>query len=196
MPLLNRNKSLLEGRLCGLLFIITACIWLKQSINIRRCPGKEPPIIRLWLISLVILLAGCSHQAPSPNKRLSDPAIVIAGLNNQLARWQGTPYQHGGMSRRGIDCSGFVLLTFDQRFGITLPRSTSDQSDMGSEISKKALIPGDLVFFKTGRGKYGLHVGIYSGQNQFIHASTSRGVTRSSLNNVYWRKTFWQARRL
>jgi len=53
-----------------------------------------------------------------------------------------------------------------------------------------------LVFFKTGSGQNGLHVGIYDTDNQFIHASTSRGVMRSSLDNVYWRKKFWQARRI
>nr|WP_309791162.1 NlpC/P60 family protein [Klebsiella sp. SORGH_AS_1025] len=56
--------------------------------------------------------------------------------------------------------------------------------------------PGDLVFFKTGSGESGLHVGIYDTDNQFIHASTSQGVTRSSLDNVYWNKKFWQARRI
>ena len=59
-----------------------------------------------------------------------------------------------------------------------------------------AVKPGDLVFFKTGSGESGLHVGIYDTDNQFIHASTSQGVTRSSLDNVYWHKKFWQARRI
>jgi len=57
-------------------------------------------------------------------------------------------------------------------------------------------LPGDLVFFKTGSGENGLHVGIYDTDNQFIHASTSQGVVKSSLDNVYWNKKFWQARRI
>jgi len=73
---------------------------------------------------------------------------------------------------------------------------TSQQAQIGTRIDKTELLPGDLVFFITGSGESGLHVGIYDTDNQFIHASTSRGVIRSSLDNVYWRKKFWQARRI
>lgn len=148
------------------------------------------------LLLLGVLLVGCSHHAPPPNARLSDSVTVIAELNDQLSRWQGTPYRYGGLSRRGIDCSGFVYLTFRDRFNLQLPRSTRDQSDTGTRIDKDQLLPGDLVFFKTGRGENGLHVGIYDRDKRFIHASTSKGVIRSSLDNSYWRKVFWQARRI
>ncbi|WNN46246.1 MULTISPECIES: NlpC/P60 family protein [Winslowiella] len=152
--------------------------------------------MRIWLLLVVVILAGCSRHAPPPDGRLSDPIMVIAQLNEQLGQWRGTPYRYGGMSRGGVDCSGFVYLTFRDRFDLQLPRSTSDQTDIGTRIDKDQLLPGDLVFFKTGRGENGLHVGIYDTDNQFIHASTSKGVIRSSLDNVYWRKVFWQARRI
>ncbi|WP_313698997.1 C40 family peptidase [Pantoea sp.] len=152
--------------------------------------------MRLGLLILVLLLTGCSHRAPPINGRLSDSITVIAELNDQLGHWRGTPYRYGGMSRNGVDCSGFVYLTFRDKFALQLPRTTSAQSDIGTQISKDDLLPGDLVFFKTGRGENGLHVGIYDTDNAFIHASTSQGVIRSSLDNVYWRKVFWQARRI
>jgi len=154
--------------------------------------------MRFWLILVGMLtLAGCSsHRAPPPNPRLSDSITVIANLNDQLRNWRGTPYRYGGMSRGGVDCSGFVLMTFRDKFDLQLPRETRKQAELGTEIDKDDLLPGDLVFFKTGSGKSGLHVGIYDTDNQFIHASTSRGVMRSSLDNVYWRKNFWQARRI
>lgn len=153
--------------------------------------------MRVWIIVVACLvLAGCSHHAPKPNSRLSDSITVIAKLNDQLNGWHGTPYRYGGMSRRGVDCSGFVSLTFRDRFELQLPRETRQQAQIGTEIDKDDLLPGDLVFFKTGAGESGLHVGIYDTDNQFIHASTSRGVMRSSLDNVYWRKKFWQARRI
>lgn len=154
--------------------------------------------MRIWLLLMVLILAGCSsHQpAPPPNSRLSDSITVIAQLNDQLSEWRGTPYRYGGMSRGGIDCSGFVYLTFRDRFELQLPRTTEAQTDIGTRIDKADLLPGDLVFFKTGSGENGLHVGIYDTDNQFIHASTSQGVIRSSLDNVYWRKVFWQARRI
>jgi len=153
--------------------------------------------MRFWLIAFVcFVLAGCSHHAPKPNARLSDSIAVLAQLQDQLGSWRGTPYRYGGMSRSGIDCSGFVLTTYRDKFNLQLPRMTSEQALIGTRISKDQLLPGDLVFFKTGSGENGLHVGIYDADNQFIHASTSRGVTRSSLDNAYWRKYFWQARRL
>ena len=154
--------------------------------------------MRFWFPLVVALfLAGCSsHRAPPPNARLSDSITVIANLNDQLQNWRGTPYRYGGMSRGGVDCSGFVLMTFRDKFDLQLPRETRKQAEIGTEINKDDLLPGDLVFFKTGSGESGLHVGIYDTDNQFIHASTSRGVMCSSLDNVYWRKNFWQARRI
>lgn len=152
--------------------------------------------MRYWLLLIVIILTGCSRHAPPPNGRLSDSITVIAQLNEQLSQWRGTPYRYGGMGRRGVDCSGFVFLTFRDRFDLQLPRTTVAQTDIGTRIDKDDLLPGDLVFFKTGSGENGLHVGIYDTDDQFIHASTSQGVIRSSLNNVYWKKVFWQARRI
>lgn len=146
--------------------------------------------MRFWLVLCVALfLAGCSsHRAPPPNPRLADSITVVANLNEQLRSWRGAPYRYGGMSPRGVDCSGFVLMTFRDKFALQLPRETREQAEIGTKIDKSELLPGDLVFFKTGSGESGLHVGIYDTDNQFIHASTSQGVTRSSLDNVYWHK--------
>ena len=151
----------------------------------------------LLIFATALVLAGCSsHRAPPPNPRLSDSITVIANLNDQLANWRGTPYRYGGMSRRGRHCSSGSPMPIRDKFDLRLPRDTRQQAKVGTEIDKEQLLPGDLVFFKTGSGDSGLHVGIYDTDDQFIHASTSRGVTRSSLNNVDWRKNFWQARRI
>ncbi|MCL2894839.1 NlpC/P60 family protein [Brenneria sp. MC1SB4.1] len=149
----------------------------------------------LMLASLI--LAGCSsHRNPPPDARLSDSIMVVAQLNDQLNQWYRTPYRYGGLNRNGIDCSGFVYLTFRDRFGIRLPRSTDAQTEIGERVDRDSLMPGDLLFFKTGSGGNGLHVGIYDKDDQFIHASTSQGVIRSSLDNVYWKRAYWQARRI
>ena len=152
--------------------------------------------MRCWFLFIALVLAGCSSHAPPPNGRLSNSITVIAQLDDQLSQWHGTPYRYGGMGHGGVDCSGFVYLTFRDRFDLQLPRTTSAQTEIGTRIAKKELLPGDLVFFKTGAGENGLHVGIYDTDDRFIHASTSQGVIRSSLNNVYWKKVFWQARRI
>ncbi len=105
--------------------------------------------MRFWfLLVAALFLAGCSsHHAPPPNPRLSDSITVIASLNDQLSNWRGTPYRYGGMSRGGVDCSGFVLMTFRDKFDLQLPRETRMQAKIGTEIDKDELLPGDLVFF-------------------------------------------------
>ncbi len=150
-----------------------------------------PPIAFICFI-----LSGCGGHSVPPKGHLTHSHRVVVQLKEQLKQWQGTPYRDGGSDRHGIDCSGFVWRTFRDRFDIPLPRTTSAQTELGTSVARDRLMPGDLVFFKTGRGKRGLHVGIYHTDDKFIHASTSRGVTRSSLNNVYWKKTYWQARRI
>lgn len=152
--------------------------------------------MRIWFLLASLILAGCSSHVPPPSGRLSDSIVVVAQLNEQLRQWYGAPYRYGGLDRGGVDCSGFVYRTFSDRFDMQLPRSTEAQTSLGTKVSRDELMPGDLVFFKTGGGENGLHVGIYDTNDQFIHASTSRGVMRSSLNNVYWKKVYWQARRI
>lgn len=127
---------------------------------------------------------------------LNDPIMVITLLSEQQQQWAGTRYRLGGNSRQGIDCSGFVQLTFKQRFGIQLPRITREQAKQGTAVAKHQIQTGDLVFFKTGRGPNGYHVGIYVKDGKFLHASTKGGVIYSSLNSPYWQRTYWQARRI
>ena len=95
---------------------------------------------------------------------------------------------------KGIDCSGFVQRTFREQFGLDLPRSTYEQQEMGKSISRTKLRTGDLVLFRA--GSTGRHVGIYIGNDQFVHASTSSGVTISSMNEPYWKKRYNEARRV
>ena len=115
-------------------------------------------------------------------------------INAYYQRWQGTPYRLGGTDERGLDCSAFVQNLYGEVFSQPLARTTLAQSEQGYRVLPAELEPGDLIFFKT--GWKARHVGVYLGSNQFVHASTSVGVTRSSLSNDYWRDAFWQARRV
>lgn len=146
------------------------------------------PVVLLFLIALVV--GGCAGTGGrgAPSDR------VVAKLMTHYQQWHGTPYRLGGNSRRGVDCSAFVQVTFSNLFDIDLPRSTEEQARSGRRIGRSQLRSGDLVFFKTGWFKY--HVGVYLGDGRFIHASESRGVIQSSLASDYWSKRFWKARRV
>lgn len=127
---------------------------------------------------------------------LSDPIMAISSLSEHQQEWKGTRYRLGGTSKSGIDCSAFTQITFRDLFGIDLPRTTTEQANAGVRVPKSEIRTGDLVFFKTGRGPNGKHVGVYVKDGQFLHASTKGGVIYSDLNSPYWSKTFWQVRRL
>ncbi|MRT58780.1 glycoside hydrolase [Enterobacteriaceae bacterium RIT693] len=124
----------------------------------------------------------------------NNPHAVKSALAVEYQRWKGTRYRLGGSSRRGIDCSALVQHLFSHSFNTHLPRTTGEQIRHGKSISRQQLKAGDLVFFKTSPGLR--HVGVYVGNNQFLHASTSIGVTITSLDNRYWASRYETARRL
>ena len=125
---------------------------------------------------------------------LSNTKTVRNVLLEQYSQWQGTPHRLGGMSRGGIDCSGLVHRIFRSHLGHEVPRTTRQQVRVGEPVNRDQLRPGDLVFFKTGYKTR--HVGIYTGESQFLHASSSQGVSLSNLNNQYWASNYWQSRRV
>lgn len=125
---------------------------------------------------------------------------TIDGILNEAETYLGTPYRFGGLTRRGIDCSGFVLSVFGIAAGVNLPRVASAQSQEGEKVDKSNLQKGDLIFFSHGRGRIS-HVGIVydvtpEGEVRFIHAATSKGVSISSLSDSYWSPKFRFAKRI
>lgn len=119
-----------------------------------------------------------------------DIAIYALGMIGVNYKWGGnTP-------DGGLDCSGLVRYVFQQVTGVTLPRTSREMGRMGEKVAMKDLMPGDLVFFNTRRFAYS-HVGIYLGDNRFIHAP-NRGseVEIVQITDAYWRKHFNGARRL
>ena len=109
-------------------------------------------------------------------------------------KYIGVPYVWGGSTPSGFDCSGFVQYVFRQH-GISLPRTSAQQYGVGTAVSKAALKAGDLVFFNTS-GSGVSHLGIYLGNGEFLHASTSKGVTISLLSNSYWATRYIGAKRV
>jgi len=109
----------------------------------------------------------------------------------------GIDYRYGGESpERGLDCSGLIRYVFQQVTGVTLPRTAKELSQIGKDIRATDLEPGDLVFFNTRRFAFS-HVGIYLGNDRFIHAPSRGGeVGVASLASTYWQKRYNGARRL
>ncbi len=156
------------------------------------------------LLLVIVLVSGCSSPTINNSRTdsttinnsvlLNKPNSVQAKLYQHYLQWKGTPYKLGGLSKSGIDCSGYVQLAYQEQFSYSLPRTTEYQAETGLAVQRHHLLAGDLVFFKTAYKVR--HVGIYLGNEQFLHASSSKGVMISRLNDYYWKNKFWQARRI
>lgn len=180
-----------------------SALWLPKIADLLIVlSGIGKKIIFLFLITASVI--ACSSGLDITPGRLVDiPIGKKVDLNNsnavknklyaQYKKWKGVKYKAGGLSKSGIDCSGFVYRTFRSELGINIPRSTELQSSSGKQIGKNKLKPGDLVFFKTGTKVR--HVGIYLDNNNFLHASSSKGVMISKLDNVYWKSKYWKSKR-
>ena len=109
----------------------------------------------------------------------------------------GIHYRYGGSTpEQGFDCSGLVAYVFERAWGISLPRSTTDQRRVGHAVKRDKLEPGDLVFYNTRNRPYS-HVGIYLGDGIFVHAPRrGQRVRLENIDNPYWRARFSGARRL
>ncbi|PSJ79677.1 C40 family peptidase [Neisseria iguanae] len=110
----------------------------------------------------------------------------------------GVAYRYGGTSARtGFDCSGFMQHIFRRTIGLNLPRTSAEQAKMGAHVNRSELQPGDMVFFRTmGRGRIS-HVGLYIGNNRFIHAPrTGKNIEITSLSNKYWNSKYAFGRRV
>lgn len=118
-------------------------------------------------------------------------------LINNAMQLIGVRYRWGGNTpQSGLDCSGFVRYVFNDTFGFLLPRKSAQMSQVGLEVRKDELRPGDLVFFNTMRHAFS-HVGIYVGDNKFIHApSKGKSIRVDDMTKAYWEKRYNGARRM
>lgn len=160
--------------------------------------GKTSTGMRAWLSLatvglLLVILAGCV-SAPQQ----SDQEIMVDFGQEAVQHaldMVGTPYRFGGNTSEGFDCSGLVQYSY-ARAGVELPRTMEGQWAVSRPVTDTQLRPGDLLFFHQ-EGKRNSHMGIYIGDDRFVHApSTGKQVTIASLANRYWRRHFSVARRL
>ncbi|MFK2826090.1 C40 family peptidase [Bacillus sp. B190/17] len=139
-------------------------------------------IICSFILSISLLVPAHSASAASADS-------VIA----EAQKYIGTPYRWGGTTPKGFDCSGFIQYAHKQ-VGIHLPRTAAQMYQKGTAVEKSAMQPGDLIFFSTYK-KGASHVGIYLGNNEFIH-SASKGVRIDKVSNSYYQKRYLGSKRI
>lgn len=159
--------------------ILLMCLLSPAQANEVRSQPLEVPVVSI-------------DPAANPSRKPQLTEVVLRGLS-----FLDIPYRFGGTTRdRGLDCSGLVQKVFAESLGMTLPRTTRGQSQSGVKIARKELKPGDLVFFNTRRRAFS-HVGIYVGNDRFLHAPSKGGKVRiEKLSVPYWNKRFNGARRV
>lgn len=127
------------------------------------------------------------------NRQLPEPTVRLLA---EADTWLGVPYRYGGNDRDGVDCSALVLQVFDRSLKLKVPRNSRKQYDFCAPVDRTLIVPGDLVFFSTpSSGDVG-HVGIYVGNGNMVHASSSRGVVLSNIDEPYFVKHFRGAGRV
>lgn len=186
-------------------------------------PGLFEKNLRIKQISVLLiasaLVVSCGSSKNASSKKTGNKTVVkaenlrkldskfdgkisrsVSYILKDAERYIGTPYKFGGNTSSGFDCSGFTVKVFEEN-DFSLPRRSTDQADAGKKIDIKEVKPGDLLFFATAGGSRVSHVGIVhdigaDGEVKFIHASTSKGVMISSLNEKYWNKAYLHAQRV
>jgi cell wall-associated NlpC family hydrolase len=149
-------------------------------LNDVQSPAREPaPILRIHMV-----------KSKSPE---SDKGVKVV---DQALRYQGTRYRFGGNSKHGIDCSGLVNRVWQDLQMKKIPRASSSLYKSGTPVKLAQLQPGDLVFFKNTYRRGISHVGVYAGNNKFVHASSHKGVTVTPLSDPYYQLRYAGARRL
>ena len=167
-------------------------------------------IILLLLAAAGLGLTGCSSRKTStrgsagqvvkprqPSRPAQDifadePSDALGrALVEEARQWIGTPYRYGGADRQGVDCSGLVMSVYRNVCNLKIPRTTRDQLMWASVVDRRKAHAGDLVFFSSDRTAEKVsHVGLYIGSGKMIHASSSRGVMVSAIDNGYWGERF------
>jgi lipoprotein Spr len=128
-----------------------------------------------------------------------DVAVESIGnipLLKKIDEWYGTPYNYGGNTKNGVDCSYFTLDVMQGAYNINLKRTAAEQYEQTARINWEDLKEGDLIFFKTEGPNKISHVGIYLSNNKFVHASVRNGVTISDLSEPYYQRTLYSMGRL
>ena len=157
--------------------------------------SKQLLVLRHWLLLGLLFLTMCVFAEVPLNDtslRGDSAAEVRRKLVESAESYLGAPYRYAGLDRRGLDCSGLVYLSFMETLNCEIPRTAENIYSWVKKINTDELHTGDLVFFVTAGSRVS-HVGIYTGEDRFIHSASSgpqTGVMYSSLNESYWKRTY------
>ena len=151
----------------------------------------------IFLITLLVLLSACGTSPPRPNSSGDFSDEQMNELVMYAVSLADTPYHFGGTSpENGFDCSGFVDHVFQHSLKVSLPRTSHEISRVGIPVNIRQLRPGDLVFYNTQHSSYS-HVGIYVGDDKFVHApKTGSQIRVEKMNEKYWLNRYNGARRI
>jgi cell wall-associated NlpC family hydrolase len=149
------------------------------------------------LVLLILLLGACATTKENVLTHESNSSYAVRNLTSYAYSLIGTPYKFGGYSpKTGFDCSGFVDYVFQRTANVSLPHNALQISRHGSPVKSSQLREGDLVFYDTNNEAYS-HVGIYLGNDRFIHAPSSGGSVRTeNMREHYWKIHYNGARRI
>lgn len=165
-----------------ILFALFCGVFLSSCGIFRKSPSTRPDSSAKRDKELIDKYEQIIGQKIDPRKSLA--------LYQAVDGWMGAPYKYGGNTRRGTDCSGFTGSIYKDVYQKDIPRSSEDQYVKAKHIKRKHLQEGDLVFFKIEDKKKASHVGLYLGNNKFVHASTKRGVRIDDLEDEYYKKYY------
>ena len=155
---------------------------------------KQNRVLKSGLMALLAAIAIFFSPVMGDDKAEAS-TLSAEQLQTTAKKFIGTKYVYGGTSTAGFDCSGYVRHVYSQ-MGVALPRTSKAMYETGTAVKKDDLQAGDLVFFNTS-GKGISHVGIYIGDNKFIHSMTSKGVTITDINDKwYWGSRYVGAKRV
>lgn len=168
---------------------------LKFKNNIRRT------IPLILLVTCMLFFNSCQSKRGAVNDQKSYNEIEVIKIHVSNTRqalldeaytWIGTPYKYAAQNKNvGTDCSGMVMEVYRNVSDLKLPRNSAKQAEFCEKIKHSDILPGDLVFFATGKDPNRVsHVGIIIDNDNFIHASSSKGVVVSKLSSNYYQRTF------
>lgn len=196
-------------------------VMINQILVLLKSQKNSAAKAFIYSVGTALIVVSCGTSKPvsnarkhTPSKSVAKPVVLrdldsdysgkisssVKRILNDAERYLGVPYKYGGNTSSGFDCSGFTVKVFEEN-AYRLPRRSVDQAMIGEKVNVSKIRPGDLVFFATAGGSRVSHVGIVhdvgdDGEIKFIHASTSKGVIISSLNEKYWNKAYLHAQRI